>query len=591
MHTLTEKRVNKFARDFGFEGDLDSIFELYVAATYLYRQTKDDVSLIQDAVTGGKSDEGIDIAAVIVNGQIVHEPSDIDDLVGEQPSNTAQVVFIQAKTSERYDTKLIAKFLHGVEIVTRYAMHPDSVNLPTQLVDVAILIDRIAEHGDKFQEVRIPCKLYYVTTSSHRGEQAEKELQVQQALKRINDLGMYSPNLTLNLHGYEQLAEKQKERQGPQRVKFTFERRQTIPTTDGVDEAYIGLITAQQLKALLMDGEDVRPGIFDDNVRLHLGANNPVNQRISETLYSQHRGQFPFLNNGLTVIATKLETQGDNFLASGYQIVNGGQTSHQIMQWMGSKEVREDESLLSSLWIPIKIISSTDPDVRSRVTVATNLQTAISNADIQSSTQMAKDVEEFFARTGPEGLRYERQGRENGISFPRTRVVSTSDINRAVSATILGESSRAIASPKELEGDSSPVWKDYPVEAYYYAAWIVYRIERYFAREASRSALKAAKYHIAMLVSVMAVPKLAVCFNANDKSVLQHTLKNVKYFSKIDSDDELRQKIESAIPDAASLVEKHFEDVLREGRSLRKDDVRSRKHQTELFTQVARTAD
>ncbi|MFJ9786627.1 AIPR family protein [Amycolatopsis sp. NPDC101161] len=456
MHTLTSKRVAKFSRDFGFGGTEADQFERYVAANYLFQYVGDNVELIERSVLGGGRDEGIDIAAVVVNGKIVFEPEEIDDLIAEQVTNSAKVIFIQAKTSESYDSKLIAKFLHGVEAVTKYAMKPKSVALPPRLVDLANLIDRIAESGDKFQDSRIPCELYYVTTSSNDGRSAQAELQVSEAMVRIRQIEAYSEGLKLRTHGHEELAAKQKERHGPQNVQFHFEKRQTIPATDRVSEAYIGLVSAVELLKLLKDDSgEVRVGIFDDNVRLDLGSQNPVNSRIMGTLQSAEREHFPFLNNGLTIIATDLRGLGDRFLISGYQIVNGGQTSHQLIRWAESAEVKNSPSLLSDVWVPVKIVSSNDATVRTSVSIATNLQTAIGSSDIQASSQVAKNVEEYFAQTGVDGLRYERQNRGTVLEFARTRVVTTPELNRAVAATLFGESSRAIGSPKDLEAEDT----------------------------------------------------------------------------------------------------------------------------------------
>ncbi|CAM5507984.1 AIPR protein OS=Streptomyces microflavus OX=1919 GN=Smic_41110 PE=4 SV=1 [Streptomyces microflavus] len=410
MHTLTGKRVAKFARDFGFEGGEAKQFELYVAANYLFPYVRDDVEQIERTVIGGGTDEGIDIAVVVVNGQIVFEPSEIDDLISDQASNSARVLFVQAKTSESYDSKLIAKFLHGVEAVTKYAIKAKSVKLPPALVDLASLIDRIAESGDKFQDTRIPCELFYVTTSGNDGKSAQQELQVTEAIERIQSLGIYSEPLHLNTHGHDALAAKLKERHGPQNIRFNFEKRQTIPATERVSEAYIGLMSGTEVMKLLTDETgSVRPGIFDDNVRLDLGSHNPVNTRITKTLRSDDREHFPFLNNGLTIIATSLRGSGDRFFISGYQIVNGGQTSHQLVRWAASEAVKTTPALLSDLWIPVKIVSSDDAGVRTSVAIATNLQTAIGSTDIQASSQMAKDVEEYFNQSGVNGLRYLRQ--------------------------------------------------------------------------------------------------------------------------------------------------------------------------------------
>lgn len=590
MHTLTSKRVTKFARDFGFEGPEAELFERYVAANYLFQYLRDDVQSIERSVLGGGNDEGIDIGAVVVNGRVVFEPEEIDDLIADQSANSAKVIFIQAKTSESYDSKLIAKFLHGVEAVTKYAMKPASVTLPPRLVDLANLIDRIAESGDKFQDSRIPCELYYVTTSANDGKSAHAELQVTQALERIRDFGVYSEGLKLRTHGHEELTSKQKERFGPQNIQFNFEKRQTIPATARVSEAYIGLVSAKELMKLLKDESgEVRPGIFDDNVRLDLGSHNPINGRIRGTLESAEREHFPFLNNGLTIIATELRGLGDRFFISGYQIVNGGQTSHQLVRWSETEAVLGSQELLTNLWIPVKIVSSMDPAVRTSVAIATNLQTAINSSDIQASSQTAKNVEEYFAQSGPDGLRYERQNRGTALDFPRTRVVTTPELNRAVAATLFGDSSRAIASPKDLEVEGSFVWDEYPVETYYYAAWIIYRVDRYFARTSESTTLKAAKYHIAMAVSALVNHEFIAMFESADLDGTRKKLKSPKKLKFSVTEKAFSERIEEAIVTATTLATEVFETPLAEGRSLRKDDVRSRRSQEKMLER-ARTA-
>lgn len=587
MHTLTSKRVARFSRDFGFAGTEAEQFERYVSANYLFQYVGDNVDLIEHSVLGGGSDEGIDIAAVVVNGRIVSEPEEIDDLISEQGANTAKVIFIQAKTSESYDSKLIAKFLHGVEAVTKYAMRPGSVTLPPRLVDLASLVDRIAESGDKFQDSRIPCELYYVTTSSNDGRSAQAELQVTEAMARIREMSVYSESFRLRTHGQEELAAKQKERHGPQNVQFNFEKRQTIPATDRVSEAYIGLISAVELLKLLRDDSgEMRAGIFDDNVRLDLGSQNPVNSRIMATLQSAEREHFPFLNNGLTIIATELRGLGDRFFISGYQIVNGGQTSHQLIRWSETDEVKKSARLTSDLWVPVKIVSSNDASVRTSVSIATNLQTAIGSSDIQASTQAAKNVEEYFAQSGADGLRYERQNRGKVLEFARTRVVTTPELNRAVAATLFGESSRAIGSPKDLEAEDAFVWGEYPEETYYYAAWIIYRIDRFFARTPESTTLKAAKYHIAMMVSALVNPKIVPIFEAVEVDTAVQKLKKPKRLRFRVAEKKLSDDIESAIATAAELTADLFRTVLAEGRSLRKDDVRSRKSQEALLQEA-----
>lgn len=584
MHTLTQKRVNRFAREFGFDDDIPTVFEKYVAATYLYRYVQNSVEAIEKCVIGGGNDEGVDVAAVIVNNQIVFEPNEIDELISDQNSSTARVVFIQAKTSESYDSKLMSKFLHGVESISKYALDSNSVKLPSQLADIALLIERIAENMASFSHTRIPCDLYYITTSSNDGKLAADELQVSQAVERIRELELFEKEIRLQSHGHEEILAKEKERKGPQNVSFQFKNYEVLPSASDVSVAYIGYLPINQVLNLLQENDEIRPGIFDDNVRLDLGAKNPVNQSIFETLVSDDRGYFPLLNNGLTVIASKLENVGNSFYISGYQIVNGGQTSHQLLRWANSVQVVANPELLEQVAVSIKIVSSQDKEVRSRVAIATNRQTAIGNTDIQASAQIAKDVEEFFNESGPDGLRYERQSRGVPLEFPRARVVQTSDLNRAVAASIFGQSSKAISSPKDLESEDSFVWGEYPVEMYYYSAFIIYRIDRFLTKP-ERSCLKAAKYHIAMMVSAIVAPNVVEVYKSG---TINHKKLSTTVVCKINNKT-FPKAVESAIQIASDLASQKFESVLSEGRSLRKDDVRAQSHQEDLLSEAMST--
>lgn len=579
MQSLTKKKVQAFQQKYGFEGDLDKQFEYYVASIYLYDYLKDDTTLIETSVMGGGQDEGIDIALVTVNGQPVFEPSDIDALVdgGEGGVNSAKVFFIQAKTSEGYDSKLISKFLHGVELVTKEGMEPGSQNLSRNLSDTALLLDALASKMDSFESTRIPCELIYQTTAAHDGESASKETQVRSALDRIRKLGVYQEDLKLTTAGNERLAAKQKERQGPRRVKFNFGKRVTIPDdrVEGVEEAYIGLLTAQDVLNLLLNEGEVRPGIFDENVRLDLGAKNPVNREIGATLRSASRGEFPFLNNGITLVASQLDNNGDRFFASGYQFINGGQTSNQIIRWSRSEQVVEDPSLLEQVWVPVKIISAKDAGVRRKAAVATNLQSAIGDVEIQSTLPKAIEVEEYFAQSGPDGLRFERQTGEQQIQFTRTRVFKTSELDRAVAAVVFGDASTAVGNSKELESKDSYIWGDFPAEIYYYAAFVMYRIDRYLARTADASGLTVAKYHLGMLTSAFAVPELLTIFEAEDPTANWSKILRPTRFDGLDTAGRLYRKIEDAIPKAVKIVSEEFAHILGQGRSLRKDDIRS----------------
>jgi hypothetical protein len=72
--------------------------------------------------------------------------------------------------------------------------------------------------------------------------------------------------------------------------------------------------------------EEVLSSIFYDNVR-HWQEWNAVNREIKNTLESPNKKLLPLLNNGVTIVAKRVNPTGDKFLIEDYQIVNGCQTS------------------------------------------------------------------------------------------------------------------------------------------------------------------------------------------------------------------------------------------------------------------------
>lgn len=577
--------MRSFAEKNGFSGKQSDQFELYVASIYTERYIGGNIKLLDDIVIGGGDDEGVDIVAIVINGEVITDPSDVDSATDDREDNDVRVIYIQAKTSEKYDTKLISKFLHGIEICTKAAAKRASLPKGSALSQSVAILEEVIDKIDRFRTPRIPADIYYVTTAKHPGDDALRESQVATAVERLRDLDVYNDDLSLKCHGKNELSAKEKERKGPQNIEFNFSRKSSIPEADGIEQAYIGVVEASELIKVLFDGESIRPGIFDDNVRLYQGDNNQVNQRIYATLDSARREMFPFLNNGLTIVARKLTNVADKFSISGYQVVNGGQTSHQLVRWYRNLSDGQQSGLdLSSIWIPIKVIATSSTDIVSEVTIATNLQTSIASTDIQASTQDAKNVQQYFEQSGQDGLRYARQSGESVESsgFTRLRVVTTPDLNRAVASCIFGDSSRAIGSPNELTTEDSYVWDGVPVALYFMSAWIVYRVESYFRRRDTlgNQALKAAKYHVAMLVAAQTFPELVKVYDdRNQRKILQAVQQQA-------SNGKWKESIDQSVENAVQVVRNHFTAVINEGRSLRKDDVRARKVQTDLLEAV-----
>ena len=87
-------------------------------------------------------------------------------------------------------------------------------------------------------------------------------------------------------------------------------------------------------------------------------------------------------------------------------------------------------------------------------------------------------------------------------------------------------------------------------------------------------------------VSALVNPELIQLFEDQDVDAAIKRLKSPKKLRFRISDKALSEAIEARIASAAELTTEVFHDVLAEGRSLRKDDVRSRRRQEALLAKV-----
>ena len=598
MHKFTRQKTEQFAADYNIGGSLADKFERYVAATIfdpILDSDNDLVDTIEEIVTGGGADEGIDAIGFEINERLVTSVNELEEVWQPGDKNRAKVIFIQAKTSIKIDEKLVAKFLHGVETVTKYALDPVGCVLPAGLKPAGTVLEQLVARINSTVNKRIVAEMYYVTTRDAHKEPVS--MQVNSAIERIANEGLYGDGEHVNLTywGHRDIAKREAYNIEPKSVEVHLPNIKDI--SEGIPSlaeqgasAFMGTVSVSALLSLLLEESgEFRAGIFRDNVRLHLGDDNPVNKRIYESLCSESRQEFPLLNNGLTVVAKKIEGATSQKLLTGYQIVNGGQTCHQVVRWWREQKADCDSAIFDKVHVPLKLVVSERSEFLTQVTISTNLQSGIGNADIQSSSDKAKDVEKYFAASGAEGYRYQRQRGISEDSFPAYKKVSTAGLNRAVASALLGESSRAISDPKSLEKDDSLVWMDYPNEAFYFAVALLKMIEPELRAPAGSPelTLMPAKYHVVMMVSAILNPQLAEWFS--ELSVEERSKKfcdpgainSLKGAFDVSGSDRITE-IQSAIGTAIGLVENYFKDIMCE-RRLRRDDLRGLAHQRALL--------
>jgi hypothetical protein len=291
-----------------------------------------------------------------------------------------------------------------------------------------------------------------------------------------------------------------------------FPTRTVLPQINGVDEAYIGLLTAPQyLKLITDEGGNIRKALFYDNVR-DFQHYNEVNLDIRSTLQSPHKDRFAVLNNGVTIVAKSLRVTRNTFRIEDYQIVNGCQTSHVIYD--------EREQLDDTVWVPVRIIVTSDDDVTNAVIRATNRQTEVKSEDLQALTEFQKRLEQYFnSFDGRKRLYYERRSKQyvDVAGIEKVRIISRPVLIRAFASTFLTEPHRATAYYSTLLRllGGKIFSANHKLEPYYVSAVAYYRLEYFFRNNQLDGYYRPARYHLLMAVRHILAPEPLPSLTAN----------------------------------------------------------------------------
>lgn len=140
------------------------------------------------------------------------------------------------------------------------------------------------------------------------------------------------------------------------------------------------------------------PNIFNTNVRAYQSIRNKVNEEIAKTLRDGELSkQFIYLNNGITLLCDNFEIKPGNevMIIDNPSIINGCQTASTIL------EVFEGGKLVpNTAFVLVRIIKSKDEEIKRKVIISSNTQTAVRNRDLISEDKIQKELESQFATLG-----------------------------------------------------------------------------------------------------------------------------------------------------------------------------------------------
>lgn len=444
--------------------------------------------------TGGGNDLGIDAYAVLIDGQMYRDPTDVRVAMQERRRPQVQVVVVQAKTSSKFETKVISDLaenlghLCGAEEIP-YEVSDDVKGLRECLdavyQDPARLAGRLPE-----------LHVRYVTTGDQIAEMVHRKARsAEKLLSRLNRF----ETVEVRCVNRPELRALYQQAISTVEVTVPVPKQFAMPAAPGVEQSFVGLVSASELVRTMLEDESgkLRENLFESNVRAFQGY-NAVNSGIRDTLRDPvKRQRFAVMNNGITIVTRKMNRVGDDFVLDDFQIVNGCQTCHVLFH--------ERDQLTDEVFVSVHIVHSKDEDVIQGIVAATNQQTPVSAEDLAARQDFHKQLEDFFTLgwDKPHRLFYERRAKQYSErkDVEKTRVISRAQLSRAYLAMFMGEPSR-VGRYQELmkaRGEELYAADQQPI-LYYTAAATWYRLEWLIRNQRVNRGYRPTQYHLMALI-------------------------------------------------------------------------------------------
>jgi hypothetical protein len=445
---------------------------------------------------GGPGDCGIDSAAVVINGNMFTDAEAVKKHVALSKDLRVHFVVVQAKYSPSFDGSVFT--LLGANLCEIFSSNQPAIAMSEQVKNFKQCIDAVYAHPKKLTAEKPQLTITYATY----GEPDSTSLQPKQdlAVRALEKLNLFG-SVKMRAIGEKGLAETYKRAAEAVSATLTIDRMVKLPDMPGVNEAYIGVIPARDLVAKVLTDPlgDIRSVLFNENIRAFQGYDSDatgkpvgVNAEINKTLNNDdERSGFAVLNNGLSIVTRMLSTLGKQFTMQDFQIVNGCQTCYVLFD--------NADKLAKDVYVPVRIISSTDDALITRVVASTNRQNNVAVDGLSILDKFHKDIEtDFKARPDPRTLYYERRPKQYaGEKIEKTRIISRQQLTKAYAAMFLDEAHQVSRLAELVVARRNELFQPHhDVLEYYTCAAAYYRIDWLLRNDRIPSLYSPARYHL-----------------------------------------------------------------------------------------------
>lgn len=463
--------------------------EAYFLATHYLREYNPGHDDVLSGIVDGTRDGGIDSIHIFANRHCIR-----DDINGSAfgRSPHLDLIITQVKNSASLGEDAVDKLV--VHLPRLLSFSRDEDKLAAEFNPRVLEITR--RFLDLYRTMHMPSLSIYICLAALKAEGIHRNVklkgdQLAEALRTC--FGNCEPYVQL----YDAAAVLEDARHRPPvSAELTLAEN---PISTDMAGGFVGLVKLAAYQTFITDPEgNLDASLFESNVRDY-ERESGVNKAIQATLREEGSPiDFWWLNNGVTIVADRVQSAGKILELESPQIVNGLQTSHEI--YLRGLEVghADDRSLL------VKVIQADKDPVKDRIIRATNSQTALATSAVRATDLVQRNIEQYFQT---KSLFYER--RKNfyaNQSLPLAQLVSIEQLGQATLATL-------VRMPHVARGEVSKIFADeiyehvfsgsHPLGAYYSAISIVRTCEAYLRENReTRGQVEDFVYYLAMSTAI-----------------------------------------------------------------------------------------
>ena len=439
---------------------------------FTFEQLLKDYDLSYDELLSnqvdGKDDGGIDGFFMFLNNEIINEDLDLTSI---KKNPLIEVYLIQAKSSSSFGEKPIETLMATIE---------DIFDLGKDIADIKDFYNaQVIEKVELFRKIyfdlaikHIQVKITYVYAS--QGDTEKIHIKVKNKAENLcSKTKKFFAGCEVKFEftgARELLNNTRQEKSYSLKLKFL----ENYISTD--EDNYVILTRLDEYYNFVTDEGSLRKYLFESNVRDYQG-NVEVNIDIKNTLASKDTDiDFWWLNNGITILASKATITGKTITLDNVQIVNGLQTTNSIHEYMNTLAKVDDKRA-----ILVKIIVANKLEARDRIIKATNFQTPVPAASLRATEPIQRDIEDYFLNK--DWFYDRRKNYYKNIGKTSERIISIPYLAQAVTSIVHREPHIARARPTSIiKGDTnySRVFNSLiPMEVYLFCAKLMKNIELY----------------------------------------------------------------------------------------------------------------